>query len=372
VQAAVAGITEQLDAGHRLLKNSVGLLSCYAEFIDSGVVAALAGALPFPMVGITTLAAASNDEQGEMLLFLTVLTADDVEFVTGITDPVSGEDEAPLRAAWEKTGAKRPDRASLMLSYCPLVFNVSGDFFADAWTAITGNVPNFGTLAVDHNRDYHEARTILNGEAYRDRCVFVLLYGNVEPRFFIGGIQEEKAFHEKGVVTASRGNQLQEVNGVSVAEYLSGLGLTRDEEGNIKGINAYPFILDYNDGAQPVIRVMFAVTPDGSAVCGGKMPVGATLTVGTIDGDEVLVSSTAILNRVAKAAEGKNALIFSCIGRFFAQGYESAGEMKKTRELLEKIPFHLCYSGGELCPVYGRDGALTNRSHNDTMVICVL
>ncbi|MDR1617769.1 MAG: FIST C-terminal domain-containing protein [Treponema sp.] len=372
VQAAVAGITAQLDIEHRLLGNSVGLVSCYAEFIDSGVVAALAGALPFPVAGITTIAAASNEVQGEMFLFLTVLTADDAEFVIGVTDTISGEDEAPLRAAWEKTGAKRADRAALMLSFCPLLLNVSGDFFADAWTAITGNVPNFGTLAVDHNRDYHEARTILNGEAYKDRYVFVLLYGNVEPRFFLGGIQEEKAFHEKGVVTASRGNQLQAVNGVSVADYLSGLGLTRDEEGYIKGINAYPFILDYNDGTQPVIRVMFAVTPDGSAVCGGKMPVGATLMVGTIDGDEVLASSTAILDQVAKAAEGKNVLIFSCIGRFFAQGYESSREMKKAQGLLEKVPFHLCYAGGELCPVYGRDGTLTNRSHNDTMAICVL
>lgn len=373
VQAAVAGITAQLDAGQRTLKNSVGLVSCYAEFVESGVVAALAGALPFPIAGITTIAAASNSGQGEMLLFLTVLSSDDVEFVLGITDPISGEDEAPLRAAWEKTGAGRPDKAALMLSFCPLLFNVSGDFIVDAWSAITGNVPNFGTLAVDHNRDYHEARTILNGEAYRDRYVFVLLYGSIEPRFFIAGIREEKAFREKGVVTASQGNQLQGVNGISVADYLSGLGLARDEEGKIKGINAYPFILDYNDGTQPVIRVMFAVTPDGSAVCGGKIPVGATLTVGIIDGDEVLATSAAILNRAAAAADAeKGALIFSCIGRFLSQGYESAREMEKARETLEKIPFHLCYSGGELCPVYGRDGTLTNRSHNDTMVICVL
>jgi hypothetical protein len=372
VQAAVADITAQLDVEHRLLKNSVGLISCYVEFVESGVVAALAGALPFPVAGITTMASASNSGQGEMSLFLTVLSSDDVEFVPGITDPVCGEDEAPLRAAWEKTGATRPDKAALMLSFCPLLFNVSGDFIVDAWSAITGNVPNFGTLAVDHNRDYHEARTILNGEAYKDRYVFVLLYGSVEPRFFVAGIQEEKAFREKGVVTASQGNQLQAVNGISVGDYLSGLGLTRDEEGNIKGINAYPFILDYHDGTQPVIRVMFAITPDGSAVCGGKMPVGATLAVGTINGDEVLTTSAAAFNQVAKTGEGKNALIFSCIGRFFSLGYESAREMERARKTLEKIPFHLCYSGGELCPVYGKDGALTNRNHNDTMVICVL
>jgi small ligand-binding sensory domain FIST len=148
--------------------------------------------------------------------------------------------------------------------------------------------------------------------------------------------------------------------------------MIRNEDGNIKGINSYPFILDYNDGTQPVIRVMFAVTPDGSAVCGGKMPLGATLTVGTIDGDEVLASSTAILKQVAKVAEGKTVLIFSCIGRFFSLGYENGREMERVREVLEKVPFYLCYSGGELCPVYGRDGTLTNRSHNDTMAICVL
>ncbi|MDR2661853.1 MAG: FIST C-terminal domain-containing protein [Treponema sp.] len=372
VQAAVAAIAAQLDAEQRLFKNSVGLLSCYAEFIESGVVAALAKALPFPLAGITTIAAASNGGQGEMLLFLTVLSSDDVEFVLGVTDPICGEDEAPLRAAWEKTGAKRRDQAALMLSFCPLLFNVSGDFIVDTWSAITGNVPNFGTLAVDHNRDYHESRTILNGEAYKDRYVFILLYGSVEPRFFIAGIQEEKAFPEKGVVTASQGNQLQAVNGISVADYLSGLGLTRDEEGVIKGINAYPFILDYNDGTQPIIRVMFAITPDGSAVCGGKMPVGATLAVGTINGDEVLATSTEILDQAAKAGEGKSILIFSCIGRFFSLGYESGREMEKARKTLEKVPFHLCYSGGELCPVSGKDGALTNRNHNDTMVLCVL
>jgi hypothetical protein len=381
--AAVAEITAQLGLGTKpgggLLKNSLGLLSCYADFISSGVVAALAKALPFPIVGTTTIAGAANGIQGEMLLILTVLTSDDTEFLAAVTGPITAEDEAPLRSAWEETGAKRADKPALMISFAPLLLNVSGDFFAESWTAINGNVPNFGTLAVDHNQDYHEAQTIFNGEAYRDRYVFVFLYGKLKPRFFVKGISEEKAFRETGVVTASAGNQLQAVNGVSVADYLTGLGLTRDESGNIAGINSFPFILDYNDGAQPVIRVMFAVTPDGSAVCGGKVPVGATLTVGTIDADEVLNSSAELLTaakaeavRSAEAGGAGALLIFSCVGRFFAQGYNNTAEMEKTQALLENHSFHLCYSGTELCPVNGKDGGLTNRSHNDTMVICVL
>ncbi|GHV95946.1 hypothetical protein AGMMS50293_22660 [Spirochaetia bacterium] len=387
VTAAVAEISGQLGTD-KLLAYSVGMVSCYADFISSGVIAALAKALPFPIVGTTTIAGAfgagntgSGGSQGEMLLVLTILTSDDTEFIAAVTDSISGEDDAPLRAAWEKTGALRADKPVMMLSFAPLLLNVSGDFYVETWSAITGNVPNFGTLAVDHNQDYHESQTILNGEAFRDRYVFVLFYGKTRPLFFMGGISEKEAFKEKGVVTAAQGNLLQAVNGVSVADYLTGLGLTKDTSGNITGINSYPFILDYNDGSAPVVRVMFAVTPDGSAVCGGKIPKGATLTVGYIDAGEVLKNTDAILASAIKALEerksaensnGGSMLIFSCVGRFFAQGFNTSAEMDNIRSALQNIPFHLCYSGTELCPVRGRDGSLVNRSHNDTIILCVL
>jgi hypothetical protein len=307
-----------------------------------------------------------------MSLILTVLTSDDVEFSTGITAPIPEEDPELLKQAYEKAAGGKTAKPALMLSFAPLLMNVSGDFFVDAFSEISGNVPNFGTLAVDHNSDYHEAQTILNGKAFRDRYVFVLVYGDIHPRFFVGGIAEEKAFRDKGVVTASAGNQLQGVNDVTVADYLSGLGLSKDENGAIIGVNSFPFILDYGDGTQPIIRVMFAITPDGSAVCGGKVPVGATLTVGSINAEEVLTTSERLLKKALAAGQSSGMLIFSCVGRYFAQGFDTTAEMAKTEEILGKtLPFHLCYSGTELCPVYGKDGSLKNRSHNDTMVICV-
>jgi small ligand-binding sensory domain FIST len=371
VDAAVSEITAQL-AKEKLLRHSVGLVSCFADFVSSGVIAALSEKLPFPVAGTTTLAASVNGVHDEVILILTVLTGDDVEFVTAVTGPILEEDEGPLKAAWEKAAAGRTGKPALMLSFAPLLLNVSGDFFVDAWSRITGNVPNFGTLAVDHNQDYHESQTILGGDAYRDRYVFVLCYGKLEPEFFLGGLSDEKAFKEKGVVTSSQGNLLKGVNGVSVADYLISLGLEKDENGALKGINSFPFILDYNDGTQPVIRVMFAITPDGSAVCGGKIPEGASLTVGVINSDEVLTVSEALLRKVKELAGGRTLLIFSCVGRYFALGFNPNAEMERAREILGDIPFHLCYSGTELCPVDGKDGQITNRSHNDTIVICML
>jgi hypothetical protein len=371
IEAAASDISAQL-ADKKLLRHSVGLISCFVDFVNSGVVSALAEKLPFPIAGATTLAASANGVQGEVILVLTVLTSDDVEFSLHATGPLSEEDDTPLRAAWKNAVADRQDRPALMLSFAPLLLNVSGDFFVEAWDRIAGDLPNFGTLAVDHNPDYHESQTILNGEAYRDRYVFILCYGKLQPEFLIGGLANEKAFKEKGVVTSSQGNLLKGVNGVSVAEYLVSLGLEKDEKGAIKGINSFPFILDYRDRTQPVIRVMFAITPDGSAVCGGKIPEGAILTVGVINAEEVLTVSAALLQQARELAGDRCLLIFSCVGRYFAQGFNPAAEMEKTQEILGDIPFHLAYSATELCPVGGKDGKAANRSHNDTMVICML
>lgn len=38
---AVAEITQQLEEAGALLKNTFGIISCYAEFVESGVVSAL-------------------------------------------------------------------------------------------------------------------------------------------------------------------------------------------------------------------------------------------------------------------------------------------------------------------------------------------
>jgi hypothetical protein len=376
IEAAAAELLAGIRAGKPLQKHSIGLISCFADFISSGLIKELAGKLPFEIAGTTTLACADRDTMGETLLILTVLTSDELEFATGLTGIITGEDPELLRQAYEKAVGKRREKPALMFAFAPLLMNVSGDFFAEAWSDITGNVPVFGTLAVDHNTDYHESHTILNGEAFRDRFVFVLVYGNIKPSFIIGGISENKVFREKGVVTASQGNQLREVNGVSVADYLTGLGLAKDDKGVIVGINSFPFILDYNDGAQPVIRVMFAITPEGYAVCGGKVPVGAALTVGSINREEIL-STTGETLKIALAIGENNGnkngiLIFSCVGRFFAQGFDFAAEMKRVKDVIGGgLPFHFAYSGTELCPVYGNNGAVFNRSHNDTIIICI-
>jgi hypothetical protein len=264
-----------------------------------------------------------------------------------------------------------------MVTFAPLHVNASGDFYVDAFSRISGGVPNFGMLAVDNTDDYRNAAVICEGEAYTDRCAFLLIGGSVNPEFFIASVPSERVSADKSVITGSAGNLVSTINGRPIVDYLVKLGLRKNPDGSIPGINAFPFVVDYNDGTLPVVRVMFALTPEGAAVCGGDIPQGATISVGHIDADEVLSTTRSVLSGTVTRGDNACLLMFSCVGRYFALGHEPAAEMELVREMMNEneIPYMFAYSGGEICPVgqkEGESGELTNRNHNDTLVLCRL
>jgi hypothetical protein len=297
VETAVSEIQEQLSKDC-LLVNSIGLLTCYGDFIESGVVKALCGALPFEVVGATTIGNSVPGHSGTMLLTLMVLTSDNISFATGLTDPFSSEDEEALRKGYQSALVKLGCEPSLMLSFAPFLPNIGADFYVETFSAISGGLPNFGTLAFDRDVNSRMSWVICNGEAYNDRYALVLLAGDVHPRFFMGSISAEKISREKGLVTASVGNQLQAVNNKSAADYLCEIGYTRGEDGMIIGIDSFPYVIDYNDGTMPVVRVIFEQTPEGCVMCSSNIPVGASLAIGSMNAAEVIATTADTLSSV--------------------------------------------------------------------------
>lgn len=367
---AVREILGQLDLDNTLLAHSVGLLSCYSEFIDSGVVKALCGALPFPVVGTTTIANAACGELGQLMLTLTVLTSDDVFFSAAVSGSIAREHEGPLADTYKRAHEGLPGEPVMMLAYAPLIFDVSGDVMIESLDKATGGLPIFGTVSCDHTPDYATSQIIHNGEAAKDVFAMVLLSGEVQPAFWVGGLSEQKAYEQKAIITNSQGNLLQQVNDTSVLYYMETIGLSRD--GKIDGINAVPFLVDFNDGTKPVVRAIFALTDKGEAVCGGAMPVGATLSVISMDADDVLSTTAgAVTQALARHTDRSGLLMFSCIGRFFALGVANEREMESViTRVGDIVPYSLTYSGGEFCPMAGPGGKLVNRFHNNTFIAC--
>lgn len=369
VDLAVSEIKEQLDIDANLKKNSIGLLTCYAEFIDSGVVQALSEALPFDIVGCTTLGNATNGAHGHMMLALTVLTSDDISFSAGMTDSLDAEQEKPMREAYERAAAKLPEKPTMILTYMALLYHVGGDYTIELLDKISGGVPCFGTVAVDHTQDYHVTQTLYNGKASRDAMAFVLVSGDVDPLFFLTSISEEKIVKQKAIITASNGNVLMEVNDIPILKHLENLGLSKD--GRIDGANSIPFIVDFNDGSQPSARAIYALTDEGYAVCGGVMPVGSTLSVGSIDYEDVIHTTTELIKRAEESGKKQGFLLFSCLSRNLALGVDTEAEMVLAEEKITSCPFQFTYSGGEICPSYDANGKIVNRFHNDTVIGCI-
>ncbi|MDR1140714.1 MAG: FIST C-terminal domain-containing protein [Planctomycetaceae bacterium] len=377
VKLAVSEILEQLHLEGNLLKNSVGILHCATYFVDSGVVEALSEVLPFRVAGVTTLGSAVHDEISELALTIMVLTSDEVNFSVGLTEPITSRDETVLRNAYEKATATLSGKPALAISYFPLAtaqFGAGGDFVVETMSRISDGVPVFGTMPVDNTHDFHEARILCDGKAYFDRFAFILLQGeHLKPRFYLAAVSDEHIRKDRGAITDARGNLLYSVDNTPILSYLKNtLGLPFDES-DPSSVHMIPLLMDFEDGAPPVVRAMNNFNSEQVAVCSGELKNGVTLLTGRFNKNIVLETTRNILEKIRKAEPSANGLlIYSCAARYWTLGLDSLAELELIRDALieTKTPYLLGYSCGELCPVQTPDGGLTNRMHNYTFIVC--
>lgn len=368
---AVAEITAQLDLSGTLRKNSVGIMSCYPEFLETGVAKAICDSLPFDVVGCTTMNNGTPDEQGQMMLSLAVLTSDEVSFSAAVSSPMTKNYMDPLNDVYQSAASALPEKPSMLIAFVPVVDYLSGDIVIEALNDISGGLPIFGTLPSDHTTDYSQSYTIFNGERHSAAMPLLLLSGPVTPRFFVVSIPEKNRQKQQAIITSSEGNVLHTVNDMPLLSYLETLGISSST--GVDGIKIIPFVVDYNDGTTPVVRGIYRFTPDGSAMCGGRMPRDSTLSIGSLEHDDVVGTAREITEKTL-AVPGINCLlIFSCICRGWALGMDAMAELDTVRDTVNgTVPYFMCYAGGEICPVYNQEGESFNRFHNYTCIVCAL
>lgn len=365
--AAAAEILEQIDIT-RLHKNSLGILTCYTDFIDSGAVRTICAALPFDVIGMTTAGMVVPGAVGEMALGLLVLTGDDTDFITGTAELVGKEIDGPVCNAYRESCAKHSGQPVMILTFVPYINELGGEIIAVSLDKASGGIPVFGSLAIDSSVDFSLNRSIYNGEAYKNTLVFALLYGDLHPSFFVTSFAEDKIQKQRGVVTKSKDNILMEVNNMPVLDYLQSIGIQ-------KAVSFFPFVIDYNDGTKPVGRSIYLVSKEGYAACGGYIPENVTLAVGGIDYSDVIRTTSESLQQISKKKNngGSCLIMFSCLTRYFALEANTTDEMDTIRNTLTDSPGYIFgYVGGEICPVYTEKGDLVNRFHNCTFIACLL
>jgi hypothetical protein len=276
-----------------------------------------------------------------------------------------------MSGAFERAKDALGASPSLILAYPPIMPNLEAASFFRSIKRVCADTPVFGTFSCDQTLDFHESRVIYKGKAYRESMAFILMEGDVHPRFFVTSIPERNIQKQHAVITDSEGVMLKQVNNMPVMDYLGSLGLAKD--GTVEVTSSVPFMVNYNDGTKPVAMAIYEVTAEGYARCAGDVPVDATLAIGMLDYESIMETAETTVSRLLEYQDIQGILMYPCLSRSMLLGPNGSDEMKKITGILgEKVPYQICYAGGEICPTESEEGKLVNHIHNFTFTACIL
>jgi hypothetical protein len=370
-ETAVAEILNQLDLDNNLLTNSVGILHCSCDFDESSVVKDLCSSLPFDVVGSTSLSVQVHGIMSQLALTLSVLTSDDVRFVSGVSDAISDDMCGPVAEVYERVIGSQAEKPALIMPFIPFMPVIGGDEFIEKINELSGRaIPAFGTLAITSEEDFSRVYTIYNGEFYPTSLVLLGMIGDVNPLFFSASVVENNILKQKAIVTDVQKNVLKTVNNMTAVKYLESIGLASG--GKVSSFEAMPFVIKLEDGSL-LTRACISSTPDEEIILCGSIPAGASLSVATMDYDDIMSSTGDKVREALKESQGRNIMIYSCVARNWTLGTKVMAEHEKVGKCIgDAAPFHFAYSGGEIFPAFFKDGSVSNQLQNDTMILCEL
>ncbi|MDL2264420.1 hypothetical protein LJC31_07200, partial [Synergistaceae bacterium OttesenSCG-928-I11] len=228
VETAARELLEGAKSGFPLANNSVGILFCYSDMEAEDLLRELSNRADFDIVGCTAIA--NMDERTgfhDMAATLTLLTSDDVRFVTASSEPitpanVSEQIERTYRAAADRLG----ETPALLVALPPYRLEIMLDAYANGFNAVAPGVPVVGGLP-SYNATGDSNLTFHNGTASADRMVLLAMAGDVRPVFSVQNVTSNDA-ERKRKVTRARDNVVYEVGNQRFTDYLAEIGLPVD------------------------------------------------------------------------------------------------------------------------------------------------
>jgi hypothetical protein len=371
VETAVSEVLNQLELDDRLKSHSVGILHCACDFDESDVVRELCERLPFDVVGCTSLSVQTTGIKSQIALTVTVLTSDDVRFVSGVSSPISDDLNGPVTELYGRVMGNTPEKPAMIMPFVPFMKKIGGDEFVEKLNELSARqIPAFGTVAISGEAGSGRTYTIHNGRFYPTSMVLLALFGDVDPMFFSAAVPEDKILKQKAIVTGIDKNILKTVNNMPAIAYLESVGLAKG--GILTGFESMPFVIKLNDGSV-LTRACIASTPDGGIILCGSMPVNSTLAIATMGPEDVIATTEAKVREAIAKSGGGNMIMYSCAARAWMLGTKVMAEHDRVDECIgDSAAYHFVYSGGEIFPAFLEDGSISNQLQNDSMIICVL
>ena len=379
-EAAVREIREQLDPAANTLKNTVGIIHFYYEFIETGVCQAVIDAMPFEIAGCVSSFMATDSEYGDIALSITMITSDETDFDIRVVEDLDTKTKEQISDEVKKISHElcAKEKPKLVMSFIPPLQQFGGDDLISAVNTLPEPFPMFGTIAFN-TESKGNLNYVAGGGKISSACAFVAMYGSLEPTFSVTtsfAFDENFSGHAK--ITESDGLVLKKINDISALQYLKEQGMiTSDNKVSGSAIWAVPAILTYPNGTRIVSAFLEIVEGTEYIVSTGSMEIGTKIKFGFLDGDKTLASANKLMNELCERQ--KNGIIaYSCAARAWSLGAKFFSEAQRIANCAEKheeengepLVYTVTYSGGEICPIPDNTGKLVNALHKYTLVAC--
>jgi hypothetical protein len=382
---AVQDLLAGLNDGFPLLKNTCGIIFCASDIDQKPFLAKFKARFPHDLVGCTGIATFEHKNGfHEMCTTLLVLTADDCEFAAVLSGAVTPENvREEIEGVWRAAQSKTPGGIKLAIAIPAYNLNIMLDEYTNTFNKIAPGVPLFGGLP-SYRGEGDSNMTVFNGEAYRDRLVFLSISGNISPVFSVQNVSGN-AVERKRTVTSSKCNTIYTAGGQRFTDYMAEIGLPVDklvEGNNTITFVSNPLLIENAKGADSSFsfaRTLHKIDlAEGSGTAIGEIPEGATMSICSLKRDQIAERAAAGIKDIKEKIRGhapgyrySTILAVSCIGRYLLMAPNCHVE---ADNILQGFPEGLSLAGfygyGEIAPFCQGEKTPLNFAHNESLVLC--
>lgn len=378
---AVDELSEQINKMD-LKKNTVGIAYVYFDTDFEELAKLINEKISFPVVGVSTLALLDNDGYSDYGIKLLVLSDDETEFETGITEEATIDSYSEeITKTYSEMTSKKPDKeVKLVLTYICKLLGHNGDNHIKVINELCGGVPIFGGMASDLFQ-YNRFKIFSNGYVRTQGVAFVMMYGNVKP-ITIAESSVSNIRTIGGKITKAEGNKIYTLDDKPFMEVLKDENLCTDDEYGYVGMDFMqtPFIIEKSieSGEKvEVLRNLIYIEEDGSGNFLGDVSQDTVIKVSSLRpediGSSVNHAFENLLSRIDESRDYKYSTVIctSCTGRYINLVGEKDVEGRAYKDILpDEISLVGMYSYGEICPQKNKStGNYYNSFHNETFTI---
>lgn len=380
---AVRELELQIDKS-KLLKNSAAIVFCGYEVDVEELTEHLKETFDFPFIGCTGLGLLSTEGFSQDSILMTVFTADDCVFETGITEDIQTREQLiNIEKKYMQMAEKTGNKGDIIFAYTPWRKDMMTSNVVMTLDKASEGVPVFGGVASDL-WTFDKCRVFSNEGVSENAVVLMIVHGNIRPMFAVKHSTQELDKSDK-IVTKSNGTFVYAIDNKPATEYLKEIGILNTKKAVFVDYLTSLFVTTMSkpddDDEIDVLRALDQINhEDGTCRFLGDIEEGSVINRILYSKKDIESSAKVtfdeILDIIEQSEDYKYSTILcsSCGARYSLIVSDKNTEAKAyMNRVPEGVNVHGFYSFGEYCPAKGKKhGKLYNVLNNETLAVVII